>query len=52
MEYLLTGSGPAPPGSAPSGAGTIRSIRAEAEKLARQLTEAEATLSRLRSFLG
>lgn len=52
MERLLTGQGPAPPGSAPSGAGTLRSIRAEAEKLARQLGEAEVTLARLRSFLG
>lgn len=53
MKWLLTGDGSGP--RAPAGeasAGTLRGLKAEAEKLARQLGEAEATLARLRSFLG
>jgi transcriptional regulator with XRE-family HTH domain len=51
MEFLLTGHGPQPR-VVPAESGSLKSARAEAEKLARQLREAEGTAARLRSFLG
>ena len=50
MEWLLAGIGPTPP-HAESG-GHLKQAKAEAEKLARQLGEAEDTAKRLRAFLG
>ena len=51
MEYLLTGSGPAPP-RAPAESGSIRELKGETQKLLRQLEAVEQTAARLRSFLG
>jgi transcriptional regulator with XRE-family HTH domain len=53
MEFLMSGSGAPPPRSAGDGdGGNLKQARAEAEKLAKQLGEAEETAKRLRSFLG
>jgi transcriptional regulator with XRE-family HTH domain len=53
MEYLLTGHGPAPvAASAGETCGQLKQARVAAEKLARQLGEAEATARALRDFLG
>jgi transcriptional regulator with XRE-family HTH domain len=52
MEFLLTGAGPGPPRAASVESGNLKLARSEAEKLARQLREAEGTAARLRSFLG
>ena len=50
MEWLLTGNGPSPPRT--ESTGYLKQAKVEAEKLARQLGEAEDTARRLRSFLG
>lgn len=53
MEYLLTGSGPAPPGASPvADGGTLKQVRAEVQRLAGHLDQAEASMAKLRSFLG
>lgn len=49
MEWLLTGQGPSP---VPQSGGVIKQARAEAERLARELSEAEKTARRLRKLLG
>lgn len=51
MEQLLTGHGQQQRAS-PAESGTIKAAKAEAERLARLLGEAEHSLSKLRSFLG
>lgn len=51
IEYLLTGEGPAP-APAPTEFANLRQIKAEAERLAGLLGQAETSLSKLRSFLG
>jgi transcriptional regulator with XRE-family HTH domain len=50
IEWLICGEGPAPP--RPVENGHLKQAKAEAEKLARQLGEAEETARRLRVFLG
>ena len=50
MERLLTGQGSVP--SAPSENGNLRELKAETQKLLRQLEAVEETAARLRRFFG
>ena len=52
MEYLLTGLPGAPPKAALGDGAAIKRAKAEAERLARLLGEAEESIARIRSFLG
>lgn len=53
MEWLLTGQGPSPAAPVRSGEPPgLRQAKAAAERLARQLGEAEETARALRGFLG
>ena len=53
MEWLLTGQGPSPVGPVRAGEPPgLKQAKAAAERLARQLGEAEETVKALRGFLG
>ena len=52
IEWLLTGSGEMPARASPGDGSAIKRAKAEAERLARLLGEAEESISRIRTFLG